>query len=466
MSTHTSAEVRAALDHPVIDADAHCIEVTPVLLDYLRDIGGADVAERYRRAPIKRQFLLDDDATAWTTDSGSWVWPTGNTLDRATASLPSLYAQRLDELGVDFAIVYPSEGLFPPQLDDETLRLAGCRAYNHYIADAYRPHADRMTPAAVIPCHTPQEAVDELHHAVRVLGFKVVVLRSFVRRPARDGSGRDRLDFLALGSDHDYDPVWRACQELGVAATFHTSATYGGRAQIPNYCYNHIGVLAAGGEAIAKALFMGGVTRRFPDLNFAFLEGGVGWAVGLYADLLAHWEKRSEGRIDDVDPTNLDAGLFLDLLRRHGDDRTQQHLDAVRAIVERAQPPVVQRDNFEAVRMARAEEMLDLFVAPFFFGCEADDPVTGHAFDTRANPFGARLQALFGSDNGHWDVTDMAAVVAEAWEMVEHGLISAGDFRDFTFTNPVRLHAGMNPAFFDGTRVQGAVEALQIGATR
>ena len=31
------------------------------------------------------------------------------------------------------------------------------------------------------------------------------------------------------------------------------------------------------GEAVCKALFMGGVTRRFPALKFAFLEGGVGW---------------------------------------------------------------------------------------------------------------------------------------------------------------------------------------------
>ena len=99
------------------------------------------------------------------------------------------------------------------------------------------------------------------------------------------GVKRERLDFLALGSDHDYDPVWAACAELGVAATFHSSATYGGRNQIPNYSYNHIGVLAAGGEAIAKALFMGGVTKRFPQCNFAFLEGGVGWAVNLYGDL-------------------------------------------------------------------------------------------------------------------------------------------------------------------------------------
>lgn len=44
---------------------------------------------------------------------------------------------------------------------------------------------------------------------------------------------------------------------------------------------------AAANEAVAKALFMGGVTRRFPDLKFSFLEGGVGWACQLLSDLVA-----------------------------------------------------------------------------------------------------------------------------------------------------------------------------------
>jgi len=265
---------------------------------------------------------------------------------------------------------------------------------------------------------------------------------------------------VALGSDHDYDPVWAACQELGVAATFHSSATYGGRNQIANYSYNHIGILAAGGETIAKALFMGGVTRRFPGCNFAFLEGGVGWAVSLYADLIGHWERRRAGRVDAYDPANLDHARFLQLVEDYGDDRVVAHLDDMRAMFTRAQPAVAQRDNFEAVLMHDAREMLELFVAPFWFGCEADDPVTVHAFDREVNPFGAALQAVLGSDNAHWDVTDMNEVLVEAYEAVERGLLTGDDFRSFVYTNPVTLHAGMNPTFFAGTNVARAVDEL------
>ena len=79
--------------------------------------------------------------------------------------------------------------------------------------------------------------------------------------------------------------MWQKCRELGIAPTFHTGGRGYGAAQLArrNFTFNHIGHFAAAGHAIAKALFLGGVTRRFPDLRFAFLEGGVGWGCQLFA---------------------------------------------------------------------------------------------------------------------------------------------------------------------------------------
>ena len=56
-------------------------------------------------------------------------------------------------------------------------------------------------------------------------------------------------------------------------------------------------------------------------------------------------------------------------------------------------------------------------MARFFFGCEADDRLNALAFDRRLNPAGARLNALFGSDIGHFDVPDMREVLPEAYEL-------------------------------------------------
>jgi hypothetical protein len=43
---------------------------------------------------------------------------------------------------------------------------------------------------------------------------------------------------------------------------------------------------------------------------------------------------------------------------------------------------------------------------------------------------------------------------------VDGGLITEADFRDFVFAKPVSVYAEMNPDFFQGTAVDGAVATL------
>jgi hypothetical protein len=211
-------------------------------------------------------------------------------------------------------------------------------------------------------------------------------------------------------------------------------------------------------------MFLGGVTRRFPGLNISFLEGGAGWASILYGDLLGHWEKRSRQGLEEVDPRNLDRKLLMEMAEKYGGDAF------VTALKERDGWPspgdetltggVADLDDYAACKITRKEDWHDLYVEPFYFGCEADDPSNVWAFNRKANPLGARLNAIFSSDIGHFDVPDMTGVLPEAYEMVEDGLASAADFRDFTFANVVRLFGRQNPRFFDGTRV--AKEAAAV----
>jgi hypothetical protein len=92
-----------------------------------------------------------------------------------------------------------------------------------------------------------------------------------------------------------------------IAPTFHrASSSQGLRLSPTNFTYNHIGHFAAASHATAKAIFLGGVTRRFPELHFAFLEGGVGWASQLFGDLIEHWERRSAKALERMHPDKLD----------------------------------------------------------------------------------------------------------------------------------------------------------------
>jgi hypothetical protein len=229
---------------------------------------------------------------------------------------------------------------------------------------------------------------------------------------------------------------------------------------ISSYVFNHVSMLAEGQSSLAKSLFLGGVTRRFPGLRFAFLEGGVAWAAALYSDLVGHWEKRNLGALRrHLDPALVDRKLILEMMHRFAPDAPKVD----NRLLRRPAEPEDMLDEFAACGIERAADVKTLFVDPFFFGCEADDPLTSMAFNTKINPFGAELNAMMGSDIAHWDVPDMAEVLGEAWEMVEHEWIDAVAFEKFTFTNPVKFYTGTNPTFFKGTVVEAAVDRLLDG---
>ncbi len=216
-----------------------------------------------------------------------------------------------------------------------------------------------------------------------------------------------------------------------------------------SYVYNHIGGLATSHESLAKALFLGGVTRRFPTLRVGFLEGGVSWAASLFADLIGHWEKRNGEAINDLDPDRLDVDTLMEFMNTYGDEPVLARLDRIREYFSRPAGRPVEINESRATGIEKVEEFLDLFVPRFYFGCEADDPLVAWAFAEKINPLGARFRPIFGSDISHWDVPDMTEPVAEAHELVERGVIGPEEFREFMFLNPVRLHGGANPHFFD-----------------
>jgi predicted TIM-barrel fold metal-dependent hydrolase len=471
-SPHAKVEaLKRRLDHPIVDADAHQLESVPVLLDFIREIGGSAMPERFAAymRHQRRTFEMSWEARYDTRTSMPvwWPVPTQNTLDRATTQLPRLLYERLDEIGLDFSIVYPGMGLqivTLPGIADAELRQVCARAFNSCYAELFREFADRLTPAAAIPMHSPEEAIAELDYAVQQLGLKVAVIAGDVLRPvprvAREHPELAELvqyqDCFGIDSACDYDPFWQRCCELGVAPTSHSGPIgWGTRRSVSRHQYNQIGGFAEGGEALLKSLWFGGVTHRFPKLNFGFLEGGVAWAASTYTRMLDHWKKRNAEAIRWLDPARLDQKLFGELIDRYGHERIRSHRDALLRDSLWSQYPD-ELDDWRACGVRSAEELAQQFVPRFYFGCEGDDRMNALAFDTKLNPYGARLRAMLGSDIGHFDVVDMREVLLEAWELVEEELIAEQDFADLSFPNAVRLHGGMNPKFFEGSAVESA----------
>ena len=467
-----STDLRNRLDHPVVDVDGHMVEFFPVFFDYLKQVGGGDMVDQMWSTFTKQNRNWHKIDAAERRRYGVmrpafWAAPSENTTDRATAMLPRLMHERLPEMGIDYSVVYPTVGFLLPDLPQEDVRKAACRAQNLMAADIFSGTQDRLTPAAVIPCHTPEEAIAELDFTLDELGLKVPMFANLVRRPLEPVSELDPdlaryafwVDTLALDSLYDYDPVWQKCMDLKVPVTAHAVAQgIGMRRSISNYMYNQTGHFADAAHAFAKSLFFGGVTKRFPNLNFAFLECGVAWAACLVCDLVERWEKRNKHAVQQFNPERLDLKTFDALMERYGGDIFSDQKISAGLL----RNPETDIDDFAATGIETMQDLHDRLVPNFYYGCEADDRMNYTAFKADALPFGAKLNALFSSDFGHWDVTDMSQILVEAYKLVDDGIMTEDDFRDFVFTNPVKLLAGMNPRFFEGTAVE--TEAAKVVA--
>ena len=379
------SRIRRRLAHPVIDADGHLVEFMPMVIDCMREVAGDAVAERfieYRRSPFT---------------SGGGHLPTrvffGNPLglDRMTVVLPALLYQRLEEIGLDFALLYPTSGLSVLSNPDDELRQAAARALNTYYARVFAEYRDRLEPVAVIPTFTPDEAVAELDHAVGVLGFKTVVMSGVVPRSVRpDGSTPGGSTRWATTASTTTSRCGRGACELGVVPAFHgIGYGWGSRVSPRNYVYNHLGNFAAAQEAVCRSLVMGGVPTRHPTLRLSFLEGGVAWAAQLYADLLGHYEKRNRDAVQTFDPARFDVAQAGELFAEFANGPLRGYQDRVD---EGARPLVdagVARygsDDFAESGITGPEDIVDIFTRQLGFGCEADDPMNALAFDTRCSP--------------------------------------------------------------------------------
>ena len=194
----------------------------------------------------------------------------------------------------------------------------------------------------------------------------------------------------------------------------------------------------------------------------------MAWACETYAGLIGRWRKRNGNSVRELDPKTVDEARLRQLVQQYGNGAAREKIRGALDFFSMGHtpPPPGELDDFSALEVDTPEALADLFTQNFYFGCEADEPMNVWAFRSDVNPLGARLKAIFGSDIAHWDVPNMNAVLEEAYELVESGLLTEEDFRDFVFTNPVMLHAGMNPDFFVGTRVEGEVNELLQGRGR
>ena len=192
----------------------------------------------------------------------------------------------MDELGCDVSVVYPSTGLAFFQLPIGGAAPGACRALNRYHRDAFDGCTDRLVPVAAVPANDPGRKRSRSWSTQSVeLGLSRrghpelypptgsgITRACGRRRPSAGRSGSTPTASTPSTTTTRSGAVHRA-RRLGrhpQPGQRHSASV----ASPTNWVYNHIGHFAASGEALCKSLFLGGVTRRFPELRVGILEGG------------------------------------------------------------------------------------------------------------------------------------------------------------------------------------------------
>ena len=78
-----SAAIRARLNYPVIDADAHVLEGDWAVHDFIKKVGGVDILRKFEKM-VMPQSNPKHRSMFWAAPSGKY------TIDRATCMLPKL----------------------------------------------------------------------------------------------------------------------------------------------------------------------------------------------------------------------------------------------------------------------------------------------------------------------------------------------------------------------------------------
>ena len=224
----------------------------------------------------------------------------------------------MDELGIDFTVLYPTNTLLTCAEEDPELRRGLCRGFNAYYADVYGPFADRMAVAGIIPMHTPEEAVAELRHC-RELGLKVVCLPEGVLRPldepatpaTRRGCSPARPTGSTASRSTACTTTTRCGRRVaisGFVVTFHGGLTVrpGLHWSITSYVANHVGQFAAEMYPLCKSLLFGGVTARFPICRSCSSSAACRGPMQMLGDTVEHWEKRNVDALGADGPGTLD----------------------------------------------------------------------------------------------------------------------------------------------------------------
>jgi uncharacterized protein len=214
----------------------------------------------------------------------TWLWP-GRTRPRhersdektgtteATRTLRDLDARvrRMDDLGIDVQVVYPTFFLTAPS-DRSDVELALVHSYNRWMADATERTNGRMRWVVVPPYLSMDAALKEIAWAKEHGACGIFKHGTEQNRPA---------------SDPYFFPVYEAASALDMPICMHAGSgdptnvsPINPRLHAISACLDLVGA---------------GTPERFPQLRTGWIECGASWIPFVWQDIVARQRARSWG---------------------------------------------------------------------------------------------------------------------------------------------------------------------------
>lgn len=219
---------------------------------------------------------------------------------------PQGWLEFADEVGLEAAAIYPTNGLPFGFFVNYDWAIAACRAYNDWLRDTYLHHSPRFIGMGILPAIEPSAAAEELNRVVTECGMAGGVLPA-TGLPEPLGAKR-------------YDPIYAEADRLGCALAIHG----GNHLRIGLDHLNVFPPVNAIGHPISQmiafaSVVFNGIFDRYPRARIGFLEAGMAW----FLLILERFDRAYETHVP-LDPRGeliqlRDGESVSGYLRRHAD---------------------------------------------------------------------------------------------------------------------------------------------------
>ncbi len=177
---------------------------------------------------------------------------------------PEGWIDFMDQLGFDYAVLFPTAGQRIGRIVDRDYAAGAARAYNDWLAETYLRRDSRFKGIAILPMHDAEAALEELQHAYTELGACGVLF------PATGVH-------LNLGAK-PYWPVYAEAARLSCPIVVHGGGHWDLGMDTMNVSTgaNALGHPMSLAIALAE-MVLNNLFERLHGLRVAYLEGGPLW---------------------------------------------------------------------------------------------------------------------------------------------------------------------------------------------